>query len=184
MHPAAMNAFGRRTTRRSRERAQRLRRVASMPPQPGVGPIEAFMIEDHVDIDRLLARADEDPSTIDEPTYDAFRRRLLKHIAMEERVLIPYARDKRGGEPLEIAARLREDHGMIAKLLVRSPTPALLAALRALIARHNPLEEGEEGLYAQCDRLAGDEVSVVVERLRAQKEVPAAKYYDGPIGMH
>ncbi len=155
-----------------------------MPSQPSVGPIEAFMMDDHVDIDRLLARADEDPmGTIDEPSYDAFRRRLLKHIAMEERVLIPYARDKRG-EPLEIAGRIREDHGMIAKLLVRSPTPALLAALRELIARHNPFEEGEDGLYAQCDRLAGDEAPMVVERLRAQKDVPPAKYYDGPIGVH
>jgi hypothetical protein len=50
-----------------------------------------------------------------------------------------------------------------------------------VLGRHNPHEEGPEGLYATCDRLAGDDAGHVVARLRAQPEVPVAKYYDGPL---
>jgi hypothetical protein len=150
--------------------------VSSPPP----GPIEYFMVQDHARLDRLLEAATR-RSTIDEPVYGRFRHDLLRHIAMEEKVLLPYARQKRGGAPLPVATALRIDHGEIAKLLVRSPTPALVNELRTLLGGHNALEEGPEGLYAVCDALAGDEGPLVVERLRAQPAVPVAKYYDGPL---
>jgi hypothetical protein len=38
---------------------------------------------------------------------------------MEEKVLLPFAQKKRGGEPLPIAAKLRLDHGALAALLVQ-----------------------------------------------------------------
>jgi hypothetical protein len=100
---------------------------------------------------------------------------------MEEKVLLPYARDQRGGQPLPIAGALRKDHGEIAGLLVRSPTPDLCAKLRAVLARHNPIEEGPDGLYAVCDALAGNEADQVVDRMKAQPDVPMAPYYDGPL---
>lgn len=100
---------------------------------------------------------------------------------MEEKTLLPYAKAKRGGDPLPIAAALRKDHGEIAALLVPSPTPAICAQLREALARHNPLEEGANGLYAQCDALAGEEAEQVVGRLRAQPAVPMAPHYDGPL---
>jgi hypothetical protein len=145
-----------------------------------VGDIERFLSEDHVRLDALLTRADRGDGTIDTVAYGLFRRGLLRHIAMEEKVLLPFAREKRG-EPLAIAKRLRQDHGEIASLLVPSPTPALCDRLRAKLAEHNALEEGERGLYAECDALAGPEVARVLERLRAQPEVPVAPHYDGPL---
>jgi hypothetical protein len=64
---------------------------------------------------------------------------------------------------------------------VRAVTAAsIVAELRALLGRHNPLEEGPAGLYAACDALAGDEAPAIVERMRGQPAVPLAKYYDGP----
>jgi hypothetical protein len=146
---------------------------------PTVGAIERFMAEDHVRIDRLLQAA-APGDVIDEAAYASFRHDLLRHIAMEEKVLLPYARDRRGGTTLPMAAAIRADHGEIAKLLVRSPTPELVDAVRTLLGRHNPLEEGPEGLYAACDALAGDEAERLVARLREQPTVPLAKYYDGP----
>jgi hypothetical protein len=144
-----------------------------------VGPIERFMVEDHARIDRLLEVATGvDP--IDELAYARFRHDLLRHIAMEEKVLLPLVRAKRGGEPLPTSLPLRADHGEIAKLLVRSPTRSIVDALRVVLARHNPLEEGPEGLYAICDAFAGDEAELVVARLREVPRVPLAKYYDGP----
>jgi hypothetical protein len=145
-----------------------------------IGDIERFMAEDHVRLDHVLAASEGPGARIDEESYARFRRGLLRHIGMEEKVLLPYARTRRGGEPLAIAARLRQDHGEIARLLVGSPSPERIAALRALLVRHNPLEEGADGLYAVCDALAGDEASSVVAQLRAQPEVPLAPYYDGP----
>lgn len=144
----------------------------------GVGPIELFMAEDHVRLDELLATADADANAIDLLVYGQFRRGLLRHIAMEEKVLLPYARAKLG-KPLVLAAALRADHSKIAKLLVRSPTQALLFDLRDLLGVHNALEEGADGLYAICDRIAGNEAPEVVARLRAQPQVPVAKYFDG-----
>jgi hypothetical protein len=152
-----------------------------------VGPIERFMVEDHVRIDRRLretaAPESIDIDGIDKPAYSRFRHDLLRHIAMEEKVLLPYARDKRGGTSLPIAAELRSDHGQIAKLLVGSPTPLIVDTLREVLGRHNALEEGPEGLYAVCDALAADEDEgeLVVARLRRQPAVPLAKYYDGPL---
>lgn len=143
------------------------------------GPIERFMTDDHAELDRLLARAVAAADAIDEAVYADFRERLLRHIGMEEKVLLPFAKEKHGA-PLAIAAQLRDDHSAIAKLLVRSPTPAIAAELRRILERHNPLEEGASGLYATCDALAGDEADAIVERLRAQPKVPVAKYYDGP----
>ena len=145
------------------------------------GPIETFLTADHAKLDELLAKAEGTDGTIDAEIYAEFRQALLRHIAMEEKILLPYARSKRGGEPLPMAATLRKDHGEIAALLVPSPTPDLCAQLRALLARHNPLEEGVEGLYAICDTLAGTEVEAIVERLRAQPQVPMAPHYDGPL---
>jgi hypothetical protein len=145
-----------------------------------VGAIERFLVEDHRRIDHLLSASEQQDGTIDEPTYARFRHALLRHIAMEEKILLPFARTCRRGEPLDLAAQLRREHGEIAKLLVGSPTASRLALLREILARHNALEEGAAGLYAACDALAGAGGADVVARLHAQPEVPLSPYYDGP----
>jgi hypothetical protein len=143
-----------------------------------IGPIEQFMVADHVRLDGVLAAATAN-GRIDHERYAWFRHDLLRHIAMEEKVLLPDARE-RNGAPLELAAKLRADHGAIAKLLVRSPTIAIIDELRILLARHNALEEGPDGLYATCDRLAAADAPAIVARLRVQPKVPVAPFYDGP----
>jgi len=140
-----------------------------------IGPIEKFMTEDHARLDALL-RA----SSGDDDHYRAFRGGLLRHIGMEEKVLLPFARERRGA-PLAIAARLRADHSRIARLLVQSPTRALVDELCGVLEGHNAIEEGPDGLYATCDELAGDDADAIVLRLAASPEVPLAKYYDGPL---
>ncbi len=149
-----------------------------------IGAIEELMTADHVRLDSLLRRAERKDGTIDAGTYAAFRGGLLRHIAMEEKVLIPFARAQRQGEPLAVARALREDHALIAKMLVPTPDRALCDTLRTLLARHNALEEGRAGLYAACDALAGDGAGEIVERLRAQPAVPLARHYDGPLLRH
>jgi len=144
------------------------------------GPLYRFLADDHVRLDLLLRRAVADPSRIDENAYAEFRAGLLKHIGLEEKILLPAAQTARGGEPLPIAARLRLDHGAIAALLVPPPTPRIVAVLREILRAHNRIEEGPGGLYDTCERLAGADVDGWVARLRNTPEVKVAPYNDGP----
>jgi hypothetical protein len=146
-----------------------------------IGPIERFLTADHARLDKLLERATPPDGSIDEAVFAEFREGLLRHIGMEEKVLFRMAKELQGGEPLSMAKAMRKDHGDIAALLVPSPTHAGCQALREILARHNPLEEGPGGLYATCDALAGDGAEAVVERMRAQPKVPVSTYYDGPL---
>lgn len=144
------------------------------------GPIHRMMAADRARLDKLLQRAAADPERIDAAPYDAFRRGLLKHIAMEEKILLPAAQRLNNNEPLPIAARLRLDHGAIAALLVPSPTPQIISALKTILAAHNALEEGSEGMYETCDSLAGGQAEELVAQLRSAPEVPVAPHNDGP----
>jgi hypothetical protein len=144
------------------------------------GPVACFLAEDHKRLGALLQRAAAHPAEIDRAAYAEFRAGLLKHIGMEEKILLPAAQRARGGEPLPIAAKLRLDHGALAALLVPTPTPAIIAALRAILAAHNTTEEGPGGVYEVCEQLAGPEAEALLARLRAAPEVPVAPYSDGP----
>jgi hypothetical protein len=144
------------------------------------GDIYRFLADDHARLDALLQRAAADPTAIDLSAYAEFRAGLLKHIGMEEKILLPAAQRRRGGEPLAIAAKLRLDHGALAALLVPTPTPAIVAAIRTILEAHNPLEEGPGGLYEQCENLAGTEAEQILARLRSAPEVKVAPHIDAP----
>lgn len=140
--------------------------------------IHDFLEADHRRLDALFARATADPANIERAAYDEFREGLLRHIAMEEKVLLAEARRLRGGAPLPAAAQLRLDHAAIAAILAARPIPEFVGELRALLALHNRIEEGPEGVYAQCERLAGDGVAALLDRLRAVPPVRVAPYAD------
>jgi hypothetical protein len=143
------------------------------------GPIGRLLGGDHARLDALLARAADDSTA-----YTEFRRGLLRHIAMEEKVLLPAAQRAGGGGPLPQAATLRQDHGALAALLVPTPTSAILAALRGILTRHNALEEGPDGVYAACERLVGDEIVDLVVALRAVPQVPMRPHVDSDVAMN
>lgn len=151
-----------------------LGRASSDAPAPAatLGPVAAYLVADHERLEALLARTIAHPDALDMVAYDRFRRGLLRHIGMEEKVLLPRAQRLRGGTPLEVAARLRADHGALAALLVPHPTPAIIAAIRHILAAHNRLEEGPDGVYAVCEGLLGVAGEALVESLRAVPEVP------------
>lgn len=134
---------------------------------------------DHARLDGLL-RATAAGGHIDPVVYEEFRAGLLRHIGLEEKILLPTARRLRGGDPLEIARQLRLDHAALAALLVPTPTAAILSTLTSLLAAHNALEEGSHGVYAACEELADAEVPALLARLRAAPPVPTAPHYDGP----
>ena len=143
------------------------------------GPLARYLEEDHERLERLLDQAVADPARFDHDAYARFRAGLLRHIGIEEKILLADARRRRGGEPLPIARDIRVEHGAIASLLVPTPDAALVGELRVLLAGHNPREEGPEGMYAVCEALAGEEALQLLEQARAAPEVPMAKYFDG-----
>lgn len=144
------------------------------------GPIERLLSEDHARLDALLRRATAAPDALERAAFDAFRAGLLRHIGIEEKVLLPAVREARGGEPLPLARRLRIEHGAIASLLVPTPSHALVAEIRKILEPHNALEEDPAGLYETCDALLAGRAAEIVERMRAYPPVRVAAYNDGP----
>jgi hypothetical protein len=144
------------------------------------GPLTDFLAGDHARLDRLLQQAMTAVGAIDRAAYAEFRAGLLAHISLEEKILLPAAQRWQGGNPLPMAAKLRRDHGALAALLVPTPTPAIIAAIRTVLAAHNALEEGPGGVYERCEQLAGAEADALLAQLQAAPEVPVAPYADGP----
>jgi hypothetical protein len=145
------------------------------------GPIFQHLARDHARLDSLLVEALRALGHVDPTAFGAFREGLLRHIALEEKLLIPALTAARGGEPLPFARRLRVDHGALAALLVPTPSPSTPDELRKILVPHNALEEGPGGLYEECAvRLSASEQDLLLERMRAYPPVRVARYHDGP----
>lgn len=149
----------------------------STPPERG--DLYALMAAEHAQLDELLRNASEEGRAIDREAYQRFRERLLRHIRVEERILLPMAERKRG-EALSIAARLRLDHGALAALLMLPPVDHAFRAIRAVLDAHNPLEEVEGGVYQQCESLIGSEIAEVLAQIAATPRVPVTSWVDSP----
>jgi hypothetical protein len=143
------------------------------------GLVEDYLRRDHERLDALLGQAIA-AQPIPKDAYEAFRGGLLRHIGIEEKILIPSARAGLPAEALSVVRQLKRDHAALAALLVPTPTPAILERLQAVLVQHNPLEEGEEGFYRTCVRLAAAGEVALLARIEAAPEVPLAAHYDGP----
>ena len=148
------------------------------------GPVTDFLMADHRRLETLLQQAVAHADHVDRGAYEQFRAGLLRHIGMEEKILLPAAQRLRDGEPLLIASRLRLDHGALATLLIPTPTAAVIATIRGILEEHNILEEGPGGLYETCDELAGAEAAQLLAKLRAAPEVAVLPHSDTPTVMN
>lgn len=158
----------------------RARRGVSTPAPDGApGPIVKLLAAEHLVLDALLSGAVARPGEVDRRAFDDFRAGLLRHIAVEEKILLPAAREARGGEPLPEARRLRIEHGAIAALLVPTPTPELVEEIRKILYPHNVVEE-QGGVYERCEALIGDRADEILHRIRTYPPVKVARYQDGP----
>jgi len=140
--------------------------------------ISAFLGEDHRRLDAWLQLAVADRTVIDHAAYGQFRAGLLRHIGMEEKILLPAAQESRGGQPLPVAAKLRLDHGAIASLLMPTPTATIIGMLREILEDHNMVEEGLDGVYKMCERAVGENVEQIMVRLQSAPVVNVMPYSD------
>jgi len=144
------------------------------------GPLHRFFTADHRRLDDLLARSRTESGRIDLEPFGKFRAGLLRHIAMEEKVLFAAAGRARGG-PLPIAAHLRVDHGALTALLVPAPTPETVKQILSVLDPHNRREEEQGGVYDACDEAVGlAEAARLVQELRGFPEVRLRPYNDVP----
>lgn len=144
-----------------------------------LGPVHEWMRRDH---ERLAAILDTACArgAVDLDAFEPFRAGLLRHVAIEEKVLLPAAAELRGGRRLDRARQLRLDHGALAAFLVPTPTVELVGRMRAVLDAHNAIEEGADGVYAECERLLGDRAEALLARMRAVPAPKLAPYQDVP----
>ena len=147
------------------------------------GPLTQVLADDHRRLEQLLHAAIQPGEPVDQGLYDQFRTGLLRHIGIEEKILLPAAQRLCGGEPLEVAPKLRLDHGAIVSLLMPTPTAGIIKTLHTILDQHNLLEEGCDGLYETCERLAGDECEALIARVLAAPELSVLPHSDTPAVM-
>ncbi len=136
--------------------------------------INDFMTREHVCLDNLLVNV----SATEVAVYQEFRKSLLGHISIEEKILLPAVQRIRDGTPLPLAGRLRMDHGALAALMMLPPSASTVRAIRTVLAAHNPLEEGSGGVYQQCDEIAAPEIANLLDLCKATPTVPVSPWAD------
>jgi len=136
-----------------------------------------YLENDHNQLEDFLNQATAIAGEIDMEPYDKFRRGLLRHISIEEKIAIPTILQITGNA-VEDAARIRSDHGAIGALLVMSPTASIIATLRSILEVHNAMEEKENGFYSLLDNITGTDEEDLLQRMHLAPEVPASKYND------
>jgi hypothetical protein len=135
------------------------------------GKLYRYFEQDHRRLEQLLAKAAASPDRIDVAVFNQFRSGILKHIGMEEKILIP-AFQRFSGVPFQHAAKFRLDHGVIAALLVPPPSITIIEVLRAILTAHNVLEESLDGLYDATEKSAGLELDALMELVLSMPDVP------------
>ena len=130
-----------------------------------------YMADDHERLDSLFQHAIARPGVIDAESYHEFRKGLLRHIAMEEKIVLPSIARWQGGKKAAIGERLRLDHGALVALLAPPPTPSIMLTIQSILEVHNQLEERGDGLYKLLEQLAGPEEEQILTQLKSAPPV-------------
>jgi hypothetical protein len=140
--------------------------------------LHLFLSHQHARLDTLLEESLRD-GVVNAVAYDEFRRLLLRHIAIEEKVLFREVR-RRVGTLNALEAQLRKDHAAIGGLMVLPPTAAVILRVRALLAEHNPLEELDGGFYTSIEALVGTDAEALLAEAQAIPPAKVADYFESP----
>jgi hemerythrin-like domain-containing protein len=141
------------------------------------GPVHEYLARDHDRLDAFLAAALRENGTVDAEAYDGFRRGLLRHIGIEEKILFPLIR--KSGADLRVIEQLHRDHALLAALLVPPPAAAEIEEIRALLEEHNPREECPGGIYDVFEALAKEDAEALLKRVVETPPVRVNPNVDG-----
>jgi hypothetical protein len=137
-----------------------------------------YMAKDHERLDHLLNRSMASLPEVNRELYKQFRIGLLRHIGIEEKILIPAIRQLAGREHPD-TARIRLDHGAIAALLVPPPDGRVITVLKAILEGHNAREESPAGIYSSIP-LGDAESLILFEAMLSFPDVPLSPAIDSP----
>jgi hypothetical protein len=144
------------------------------------GLLFRYLAEDHERLDSLLQKATAKPDVIDMESYAEFRKGLLRHIAMEEKMVLPAIAHLQGSEQVALVGRLRLDHGALVALLVPPPDTSIVLTIRSILQHHNALEEQEGGLYQLFEQFAGPDTERLLAQLRTAPDIPVLPHNERP----
>ena len=144
------------------------------------GALYQYLAEDHERLDTLFRRAVAKPGEIDLESYHEFRKGLLRHISMEEKIVLPSIARWLGGKKAAIGEQLHLDHGALVALFAPPPTPSIMLTMRTILDLHNALEEHEGGLYQLLQNMAGSEAEQILAQLKSAPPVAVLPNNDKP----
>lgn len=143
------------------------------------GDLYNYFFGDHRELEEALAQAVASEA-IDTVAYGKFRTGLLRHIALEEKILLPALESVTKDRMKSVLDQIHADHGAIAALLVPPPTHGIVRAIRHILELHNVLEESPEGLYDVCEHLPETTVAEIVTKARSAPPVRVQPHNAGP----
>lgn len=141
--------------------------------------ITDYLEADHRRIEDLFESACSN-ERFDPLAFARFRASLLRHIAIEEKLLMVAVREMRGDQPLNRAHQLRIEHGAISSLLVPPPDLDLCKEIQSLLDPHSAKEEGPDGVYAECEQVLGERSESLGVEAAAYPQVRVAPYRSLP----
>ena len=144
------------------------------------GALYQYLADDHKRLGSLLQRAVAKPGEIDTESYHEFRKGLLRHISMEEKIVLPSIARWQGGKKPAMWERLRLDHGALVALLAPTPTLSIMLTIRSILEVHNEIEEREAGLYELLEDMAGSEREQIFAQLKSAPPVAVLPNNDKP----
>lgn len=143
-----------------------------------LGPFFEFLVADHARLAGLLELVAPESGETDLSAYHSFRAELLKHIGMEEKILLP-ALERAHRVSAETAGRLRCAHQALVALLASTPSAGIVSTFRAVLADHDRLESGPGGLYETCEELDEETRAALLARVRSAPSLPVAPLRGG-----
>ena len=128
------------------------------------GKIGKYLSDDHRRLEEIFNNILQPDGSLNHSAYGEFRKGILRHIAIEEKILV--GRLSKRGTPSGYEERLRLDHGAITALLVPDPNPTVLKTIKEILKGHNVIEEKDGGFYDWCDKTLGDEAEIILKEMK------------------
>lgn len=110
-------------------------------------PVTRLLAAEHAESRAKLMACHLCNGEVDLRRFDDFRQALPRHIAIEEKVLMPALTKVPGKAPL-FQNGLQMDHAGIAALCIPTPTSKWLDDLKELLEHHQRVEEAPESFHA------------------------------------